>query len=98
MAKKKLGAPREYIPYVDNPNVVVYYELQFGKDVMVGGTKFKKRYDRDTYQFLWMAHHIPNDNTWVDAHSVSRGSRHSIRIEDIQKVIKPKRSRVKKIV
>ena len=91
-------APIEYIPYKTNPDVVVYYELQVGKDLMVPKTKFKKKYDRDTYQFLWLAHHIKNDNTWVDAYSVSRGSRHSIRVEDIQRVVKPKRSRAKKNV
>jgi hypothetical protein len=89
--------PREYIPYQNNPNVVVYYELQVGRDLMVPKTKFKKKYDRDIYQFLCLAHHIPNDNTWVDAYSVTRGSRHSIRVEDIQRVVKPKRSRRKKV-
>lgn len=98
MAKKeKKPLPLEYVPYQNNPNVIVYYELQVGKDMLVPKAKFKKKYDRDTYQFLWMAHHIENDNTWVDAYSVSRGSRHSIRLEDIQRVVKPKRSRRKKI-
>lgn len=96
--QKRVGAPKEYIPYQHNPDVNIYYELQFGNDVMTDGTKFKRKYDRDIYQFLWMAHHIPNDSTWVDAYSMSRGSRHSISIEDIQKIVKPKRGRAKKSV
>lgn len=96
--KERKGPPKEYIPYADNPQVYVRYELQFGKDLMVPGTKFKKKYDRDIYRFLHLAHHIPNDNTWVDAYSISRGSRHSIAITDIQKIVKPKKSRVKKVV
>jgi len=98
MAKKNGKPPVEYVPYHNNDNVVVYYELQFKRDVMVPGTKFKIKYDRDTYQFLRLAHHIKNDTTWVDAMSVSRGSWHSVRVENILKVVKPKRSRVKKVV
>lgn len=93
----KKRPPVEYIPYQNNPEVCVYYELEFGRDVLVPGTKFKKKYDRDTYRFLWMAHHIAHDNTWVDAYSVSRGSRHSIRLDDIQKIVKPKRSYKKRV-
>jgi len=93
---KGVGPPKEYVPYQYNPNIRVVYELKFKKDTMINGTKFKRRYDRDVYQFLWLAHHIGHDTTWVDAYSMKRGSRHSIRIEDIQKIIKPKRSRVKK--
>jgi hypothetical protein len=97
MVKKSVGPPLQYVPYRNNPHIYIVHELQFGKDLMVNGTKFKRKYDRDVYKFLWLAHHSLHDSTWVDAYSVSRGSRHSIRIEDIQRVVKPKRSRAKKV-
>lgn len=99
MAKvKKMGAPIEYIPYQNNDNVVVQYELQFGKDLIQPGDRVKIKFDRDVYQFVRLAHHIKHDNTWIDCMSVSRGSWHSFRLERIQRKIKPKRSRVKKVV
>jgi hypothetical protein len=96
MAAKR-RPPVEYIPYKDNPNVYVVYELQFNKDLMVPGTKFKIKYDRDIYIFQRLAHHIPNDNTWVDAISSTRGSWHSVRIDSIKGVVKAKKSRRKKV-
>jgi hypothetical protein len=95
---KRKPIPREYIPYQNNEHVVVYYELAFKNDTIRPGDKFKRKFDRDTYVFLRLAHHIKNDSTWVDALSEQRKSWHSIRIEDIQKVIRPKKSRRKKIV
>jgi hypothetical protein len=97
MVQRKQSIPREYIPYQNNDNVYVAYELAFKNDIIKPGDKFKKKFDRDTYVFLRLAHHIKNDSTWVDALSMSKKSWHSIRVEDIQKVIRPKKSRRKKI-
>ena len=94
---KKKSMPREYVPYQNNDDVYVSYELEFKNDVIRPGDRFKRKFDRDTYVFLRLAHHIKNDSTWVDALSDNRKSWHSIRIEDIQKVIRPKRSRRKKV-
>jgi hypothetical protein len=96
MAKKK-SAPKEYVPYRNNPYVYVYYELEFGKDVIKPGDKIKIKFDRDTYTFLRLAHHSKHDTTWVDCISLKKGSWHSFRVEDVQRVIRPKRSRRKKI-
>lgn len=95
---KRTSLPREYIPYQNNDDVYVEYELAFKNDVMKPGDKFKIKFDRDTYRFLRLAHHIKNDSTWVDAMSVSRGSWHSIRIDTIQRIVRPKKSRRKKKV
>lgn len=96
MTKKK-ALPREYLPYENNDNVYVVYELEFKNDVIRPGDKFKCKFDRDTYVFLRLAHHIPHDNTWVDAMSATKGSWHSIRVENIQRVIRPKKLRRKKV-
>ena len=96
MATRK-RPPLEYVPYQNNPNVYVSYELPFGKDIIKPGDKIKVKFDRDIYTFLRLAHHIKNDNTWVDCISVKKGSWHSIRVENIQRVLRPKRSRRKKI-
>ena len=94
---KKDSTPREYIPYEHNDHVVVFYELEFRNDVMKPGDKFKRKFDRDTYTFLRLAHHIKNDSTWVDCLSDSKKSWHSVRVADIQSIIRPKKSRRKKI-
>lgn len=96
MAKKR--PPVEYIPYRHNENVYVVYELQFGKDMILPGDKIKIKFDRDTYRFMRLAHHIANDNTWIDCISLKKGSWHSFSIDRIQRKVKPKRSRVKKSV
>jgi hypothetical protein len=94
---KKSSVPRQYIPYQNNDNVYVAYELEFKNDVIKPGDKFKKKFDRDTYVFLRLAHHIKNDSTWVDALSETNKSWHSIRIEEIHRVIRPKKRRRKRI-
>jgi hypothetical protein len=94
---KKKKPPIEYVPYRNNPHVYVYYELEFGKDVIKPGDKIKIKFDRDTYTFLRLAHHSKHDTTWVDCISLKKGSWHSFRVEDVQRVIRPKRSRRKKI-
>lgn len=96
MVKKAL--PIEYIPYQNNDQIFVQYELAFKNDVIKPKDRIKKKFDRDTYIFLRLAHHIGNDTTWIDVISESRGSWHSIRIEDIQRVIRPKKSRRKRKV
>lgn len=96
MAKKPL--PIEYIPYQNNDQVYVQYELAFKDDVIRPGDKIKKRFDRDTYVFQRLAHHIGNDTTWIDTISTAKGSWHSIRVEDIQRVVRPKKLRRKKKV
>lgn len=94
--KKRL--PVEYVPYRNNDQVYVQYELAFKGDVIKPGDKIKRRFDRDTYVFQRLAHHTGNDTTWIDTISLSRGSWHSIRIEDIQRVIRPKKLRRKRKV
>lgn len=95
--KKKKTVPREYIPYVNNDQIYVSHELLFKNDVIKPGDKIKRKYDRDEYVFMRLAHHIGHDTTWVDAMSVTSGTWHSIRIDDIKCVIRPKRLRRKKV-
>lgn len=97
MAAKK-RTPIEYIPYKNNDNVYVEYQLEFKTDMILPGDKLKIKFDRDVYQFLRLAHHIKNDTTWIDCISVSRGSWHSFSLDKIQRKVKPKRSRRKKVV
>lgn len=95
--KSRKKTPVEYVPYRNNPNVYVYYELNFKNDVIKPKDRIKIKFDRDTYIFLRLAHHVKNDTTWVDCISEKKGSWHSFHVDSIQRVIRPKRSRRKKI-
>lgn len=82
--------------YVHNDNITVQYELQFGKDLLKPGTKIKIKYMRGVFRFRCLAHNIPLDRTWIDCLDVEAGSWHSFRVDQIKRVVKPKRSRAKK--
>lgn len=83
--------------YLFNTNIVVQYELQFKDDLIKPGNLIKIKNDRATYKFRCFAHNVVEDETWIDCMDVDRGSWHSFRIDKIKCLVKPKRSRRKKV-
>lgn len=79
-----------------NPDIVVFWELEFDKNIMVPGTKFKIKNDRATYVFDCFAHNTKLDISWVDARSLDTGEFKSFRLEKIKGIVLPKKSRAKK--
>lgn len=79
-----------------DPNKTVVYELQFKKDLLTPGSKFKVKYDRSTYIFNCLVHlkkivdGVETVVTWIEC--MNANGYKSIRPENIVKVVKPKRS------
>ncbi len=85
----------EYNPEViyANPNIVTYFELTVGNDVLKSGDKVHIKGDtRTQWRFRHLAHNIELDSQWVDL--ISDMGFRSVRIEQL-KFIRPvkKRSR-----
>lgn len=78
-----------------NPDIHVFYELEFNGHLVTPGTKFKIKHDRSTYQFQCLAHNIKLDKTWVDAMCIETGEFRSFRIDKIHALVLPKKKRVK---
>ena len=95
MVKRKI-VKRTYLPYGGNPNIIINYELPFGKDIIKPGDKIKFKNDRDTYIFQRACSHLVTGNDWIDCLSINKKSFQSMRMEKLKRVIRPKRSRAKR--
>ena len=96
MARRKRMSIGE--PYGDNENLHVHYELEFGKDVIKPGDPIKIKNTRGSFKFLKWVHNSKKDVTWIDCMDIKDGQFRSFYIEQLKGVIRPKRSRRKKLV
>ena len=96
MARKK-GAYK--VPAIDNSHLHVFYELEFKKEIIRPGDKIKIKNERGTFIFVKWVHNSNLDVQWVDCLD-NNGTKHfrSFRIESIRSIVKPKKSRAKKVV
>lgn len=83
--------------YGYNDDIHVQWELAFGKDVIVPGTQIRFKNDRGYYKFRCLAHNKELDVTWIDAVNVMTQAIHSFHVARLKCVVKPKRSRRKKV-
>lgn len=83
--------------YGFNDDICVKYELEFRGDLIKPGNLIKIKNDRATYKFRCLAHNIKLDSTWIDCMDTSNGAWRSFRIDKIKCLVKPKRSRRKKV-
>lgn len=95
MAKKRNILP---IPAIDNSHLYVYYELEFGKSIIKPGDKLKIKNERGNFIFVKWVHNTKTDTSWIDCLDNNQ-TKHfrSFRIDRIKSLIKPKKSRAKKI-
>lgn len=91
MVKRK-PKRKELTPYWYNPHISVFYELEFGKKLLVPGTRFKVRGCRGVFIFHKLVHHSKLDKTWVDCMDDNNGEYRSFYVEKIKAVVPPKRS------
>lgn len=96
MARKKKFEPNA--PYWYHDYVHVYYELEFNKDLIKPGTKIKFKNMHGTFTFIKWVHNSKKDVTWIDCYSDKTREERSFYIENLKGIVKPKRSRRKKIV
>lgn len=83
--------------YLALDNIYVQYELEFGKDLIKAGDLIKIKNQRTTYRFRCLAHNISLEKTWIDCMDVGTGAWFSFRPEKIKCLVKPKKSRRKKV-
>jgi hypothetical protein len=93
---RKKNTNIEYIPYSMNPNIHVYFELQFLKDVIKPGDKIRFKNVRGEFIFLHMAHNSEKDVTWIDCRSPATGEYRSFYVDRLKGVVRDKKSRRKK--
>lgn len=86
----------EYIPYSNNDNIHVYYEVEYLKDIIKPGDKIRIKNVRGTFIFLWMAHNSEKDVTWIDCRNPVTGEYRSFYIEKLKGLVRAKKSRRKK--
>ena len=96
MVKRK-PKKTELPPYWHNPDISIFYELDFGKDTLVPGTRFKIKGSRGSYIFHKLVHNSKIDKTWVDCMDVVTGEYKSFYVEKIKAVLKNKKSRDKDV-
>lgn len=92
MVKRKANRS-QLPPYWLNPDISVFYELSFNKDVLVPGTRFKIKNARGTFVFHKLVHNSRLDKTWVDCMDDATGEYKSFYVDRIKSIVKLKRSR-----
>lgn len=92
MNTKKAGVPVE--PYSMNPDIVVYYELEFKGDTIVPKTPLKFKNKRDIFRFRLLAHNIRLDTTWIDCYGPDGFN--SFYVKELRSIVKPKKPRQRK--
>lgn len=96
--KKKKEREKVSLPAYSNTDIVVYDELEFGKDVIRQGDKIKIKNARGYFIFLKWAHNTHLDVTWVDCMNPDTGEFRSFYIDNIKGVYRAKKSIRKKLL
>lgn len=94
MPKKK--KEYDYIPYRNNPNIHVYYEVNFLKDTIKPGDKITFKGIRGEFIFILMAHNSEKDVTWIDCRNPATGEYRAFYVEKLKGLVRAKKSRRKK--
>ena len=95
MPKKNRGN-QEYIPYKNNENIHVYYELDFLKDTIKPGDRITFKGIKGEFVFILMAHNSEKDVTWIDCKNFSTGEYRAFYVERLKGLVRAKKSRRKK--
>lgn len=87
----------EQTHYGVNPDISVFYELKFGKDIIKPGDNLKFKDVRGSFRFIRLAHNIKKDVTWIDCYSPATGEYRSFYVERLKGVVHAKKSIRKKM-
>ena len=97
MISKKKSAPKND-PFYWNNNIVVFYEMKHGNDVIVNGTPLRFKYQRSTFKFIKMVQNFDTSVTWIDCMEDKTGVFRSFYVEQLRGVVRPKKIRKKNSV
>lgn len=96
--KNKMGAnPNAWweTAYATHPDIVAEFEYEFGRDTLVPGTMIRIKHKRGEFKFRCIARNTRTGAEWLDCLEGTAAFR-SFRLDQIQRVVKPKRPRRKK--
>lgn len=96
MAKRKSNN-EERPEYSVNPDISVFYELKFGKEIIKPGDMLKFKDVRGTFRFVRLAHNIKKDVTWIDCFSPTTGEYRSFYVDRLRGIVRAKKSIRKKM-
>lgn len=85
-------------PFYFNDSISVFYELEFNKDVIRPGDIIRFKGIRGTFLFTKWVHNSEKDVTWIDCLDRTTFQHRSFYIQHLKGIVKPKRSRRKKVV
>jgi hypothetical protein len=91
MARKKKATT--LTPYWLNPDISVFYELEFGKKTITQGSRIKVKGARGTFVFHKLVHNSKIDKTWIDCMDEFTGEFRSFYVDKIKAILPSKRSR-----
>jgi hypothetical protein len=83
--------------YKVNPDISVFYELKFGKDIIKPGDNLKFKDVRGSFKFIRLAHNVKKDVTWIDCYSPTTGEYRSFYVDKLKGIVHAKRSIRKKM-
>ena len=101
IAERKMARRKTLVvndPYWYHEHVHVYYELEFNNDIIKPGDQIRIKNTRGTFTFVKWVHNSQKDVTWIDCRDNKTHEDRSFYIENLKMVIRPKKSRRKKIV
>lgn len=95
--RKKSDKSDERPHYGVNPDISVFYELKFGKDIIKPGDSLKFKDVRGSFRFIALAHNIKKDVTWIDCYSPTTGEYRSFYVDKLKGIVHAKKSIRKKM-
>lgn len=78
-----------------NPDWLISYEYQHGKDLIVPGTQIKFKYNREIYKFEKYVINQKTNKEWLDV--IGPSGYKSFYVEDLKGTFKPKVRRRKNV-
>ena len=75
----------------------VQYEITFNGEQIKPGTVIKLKNTRGTFKFRCLVNNVETGAEWFDCIDCSTGEWRSFRVEKLKGIVKPKKSRRKKV-
>lgn len=97
MPRKNIPVSDERPHYKVNPDISVFYELKFGKDVIQPGDMLKFKDVRGSFRFVQLAHNVKLDVTWIDCYNPTTGEYRSFYVDKLKGIVHAKKSIRKKM-
>jgi hypothetical protein len=96
--KRKTADVEVRLPFNGNENISYFDNLDFEKDNIKIGDKIRFKNRRGLFTFRGLYHNTERDVTWIDCFEDKTGHMRAFYVSELKSVVRPKKSRAKKIV